>query len=438
MRLSLSCVLLGWALLFINCAKDDTLTLDSDSRKEPRPEEIKPELGEVNEPDIQVYFTYSSYPRDADNWIIIHDSEGQLVDYKKIEDGGPVEFSAIKDSIPEKISITEFFYSIDGVNNAFHSLMTYTDINPGSVWNNFHNPPQGNLIGKFSLGIENVPGLKSNILSTPRGPLSAVDLQINGDFNNLTLNLNDIPLYENEDYLLSIYDNSDDHKYIFLTEPKDGLDSIIDYSQFLDYDTYLEIDLPANDFVLLHTYGYADDDPNYFWVGQTFSFNLDFSSPSTIKAGYLENYKRYRTEFSFRNDGYSYSYTKNGTKIENITIPPQPSFALNDDSVYNLSFTSDIIFKTKNTRHFYSFTDTEGINSQTTWSIYSCENSEHRVGELPEEVLLGYPAISLENLELQSVNLSAQGFTHQELFDQMTTNERKGDFTTEDFVFTNF
>ncbi|WP_425235285.1 hypothetical protein [Ulvibacterium sp.] len=437
MRLS-QLLVLSLVFVFTNCSKDETLIPDSDSKEEPKLEEPKPEPEDPNEPETEVYFTYSSYPSDADNWIIIHDSEGQLIDYKMIEDGGPVEFLGIKDSIPEKISITEFFYSVDGGNNPFHSLLTYTDIEPGSVWNNFHNPPQGNLMGKFSLRIENIPGLKSNTLSTPRGSLNASDTQVEGDFNNSTLNLIDIPLYENEDYLLSIYDNSDGHKYVFLPKPQDGLDSIIDYSQFLEYDTYLEIDLPTNDFALLYIQGYSSDDPNYFWTGQTLSFNLDFSAPTMTRAGYLDIYEKYRTEFSIRSDGWSYSFSQSGAMVEDIAIPMRPSFTLENASLYDLSFASDKNFITKNTTHSRNFTDGDGIYSETIWYVRSSGNTSHKVGELPEEILLKYPAMNPESLELQSINLITQGFSQQELFNQMTNKEKKGDFIEEGFVFTNF
>ncbi len=430
-RLALSICCL---FLLTHCGKDEPIVEELETEQKETETEM-PKEEEVEQFELEVYFTYSTYSGNADNWIIIHNKYGDLIDYKKIENGGPIEFMAPKDSIPDEISITEMFYSKDTGNNQSHNLLTFTGIASGSVLNNFYTYPQANEIGSFDLRVDNIPGLKMNTLSTQRGPFNAGESTTEGNSINASLIMTNIPLFENEDYLLSIYDEVGEHKYTLLEKPDANSNFTFDYSEFLDYDEYLEVNLPQNSFSLLFTYGYKEENPNYFYTGQAFSNYLDFNSEGIIKAGYLDGCNKYRTDFSIRLDGFTYGFSKAGEKVEEITIPTKPTFNLEESSIYDLRFTTNLNFIKKETRYSSNIQDENGANTDTIWIVHSEGTSFHKVGNLPAEIVTKYSDINLEKIELNSITLSTQGFNQQETFNQRTSLERTGDKIVEGYSF---
>lgn len=421
----------------MHCAKDEPVETDSKIEEPTKPEEESPGE-ESSEPDTEVYFTYSSYANsDSNNWVVVHTPEGDLLDYGRVEDGGPLEFRAHKDSIPEKITVTRLFYNIDPGGNQYHDLLTYEGLSSGHSWNDVFSSPQRTIIGTFDLRIENIPGIKGSTLSTNKGALNAADSNIEGNFVNTKLILTGIPIYQNENYSLSIYDNSGGHKYLPIPNPVDASSSVIDYSEFLEFDDYLEIDLPAFDFALLFTYGYAEENPNYALSGQVFGNYLEFNSSGPIRAGYLDNYKNYRTDFSITQGDFSYGFSTN-QRLDEINIPSRPSFTLENSSVYDLDFSTDLNFIAKNTRHRFVLFDDNQVNTTTRWLVYSASSNNHNIGQLPDEIIMEFPDFNLENLELEAVNLTTKGFSLEETFENANNNERTGNFFTEGFGYEDF
>lgn len=419
-------------IFFVNCTEDESPLVNSDNKEDPQPKE------DPLEPESAVYFTYSSYAvNGTDNWIIIHDTDGNLMDYRKVENGGPIEFMKVTDSIPEKITITQVYYDKDSGDNQSHNLLTFTEIATGSNWNTVLQFPQGTNIGKFNVSVENIPGIKGSTLSTERGALNAGDSNTEGNFSNAKLNLLDIPLYQNENYILSIYDNNGGHKYLSIPTPADTSSFTVDYSELLEYDEYLEVDLPDYDFALLFTYGYNEDNPNFLLAGQAFSNNLDFSSSGLFRAGYLDNYENYRTDFSITLGDFFYGFSTS-ERLDEISIPSRPLFTLENSSVYDLKFSTDLLPLTKNTRHRYIFVDENGVQTSTRWVVQSTGSDNHTIGQLPEEIIIEYPNFNLENLKLEVVNLVTKGFTQEETFKNSINNERRGSYFIENYGFKDF
>tara|TARA_R110002167_G_scaffold35569_8_gene113554 strand:- start:4002 stop:5306 length:1305 start_codon:yes stop_codon:yes gene_type:complete len=420
-------------VIFNSCSKGETPIIEPSTVENPQPQPEVP-----NEPAEEIYFTYSAPAGDGDNWIVIHDTNGVLVDYKKVENGGPIKFMALNEAIPEKMSVTELFYSKDAGNNQYHTLVTYTDIAPGSVWDRLIKAPQSTAVGTFSVHIENIPGIQSNTISTTNGAINAAASNTVGNNANAILNLLDIPLYESDEYIISIYDFAGGHKYLKLSPPMDTDDITVDYSDLLLYNSILEVNLPAYDFALLFTYGYLEADPNFYWSGQAFSNHLDFNSSGLFMAGYLDNYSKYRTDFSITQGDFTYGFTTAGDRLQDITIPAKPSFTLENATIYDMKYTSELTPITKNTRHSYNTFDAQGAAIRTQWEVLSSGSEPHKVGHLPEEIVALYPDINLENITLDVVNLVTKGIPQQSLFNEATLQERKGNFTIESFGFSNF
>ncbi|MFH6602938.1 hypothetical protein ACEZ3G_05575 [Maribacter algicola] len=422
MKLKHLIVILLSAGLFSHCSKDENSTSEPDIEGRTQIEEQK----------LELYFSYFGLgSSESDNWIIIHDENGKLVDFKKADYGKVLEFTALKDSIPNKISITEFHYFEGYEGNLSHRLFTYTDIEPGSSLYKPYNYSIPNNIGTFDLRIENIPGVYSHNISIEGGPINPKEVNIEGNLTSNTLVLSEIRLYENEEYVFSIYDKSGNHKYLLLESPVNESDLVFDYSEFKEFDDYFEIPMPPYSSMWLYSYGYAEDDPNYNFFGQTLSHYQSTDYPDTVRVGYLDKYKKFKTEFNVSLDGFTYNFIKTGNKVENIQVPSKPNYVLRDSSVYDLTFTTDLKLSSKNSTHTYD----NGENIHTQWSVYSSANSFHKVGKLPEEVVSKYPNLNLDKLNILTVTLFTQGYTQQEIFDQLTSKEKKGDKTIESYLY---
>ncbi|MGI9549924.1 MAG: hypothetical protein ACR2MT_01890 [Aurantibacter sp.] len=433
MKFSKSLALLFIAFLLTNCSKDETPAPKPSVEEQPDPEN-------EGQKETEVYFTYrTSFAGNGDNWVVLHDTDGNLIDFAKTENGGPVEFSAHKDSVPEKFTMTEFFHGIDSGNkNESNSLLTYTNVEKGGYYSEpFSGPYPPQPIGSFDLRVENIPGIKSRILSNSRGLLNAGESNTEGDFTNASLALSDIPLFENERYVLNIYDNSGGHKYILIEDPEKDANLIVDYTDFIEHDSYINIDLPNFESVFLSTSGYNEEKPNYAYSGLTFSNIWTFNSSGTIRAGYLDGYENYRTDFGISLSDYAYAFSKVGDKMENIEVLPKPTFELHDASIHNFKIQTNLEFLTKTVKYNYGYyADTSIV---TNWTVLSEGSDNHVIGNLPEEILSKYPNLNLSNARIQSVRLNTHGLPLQALFDgdPLTIDEKNG-FIDQAFIFSNF
>src|SRR3989337_3496154 len=80
----------------------------SDEDESPQPEP---------EPELVTVFSLSvdaDYAFKKDNWIMVHDKNGILLDYQQVETGGVVKFETSEAVPDQKIGITIFSYDTAG------------------------------------------------------------------------------------------------------------------------------------------------------------------------------------------------------------------------------------------------------------------------------------------------------------------------------------
>lgn len=419
-----------FTLFLAGCSKTEE-KIFIENQENPDIEEEPEVLEQVNE----TYFTLNVAPNwlsedSIDNWIIIHDENGNLLDYSKYKNGDELSFEAINDSVSENLRITTlsyFKYTSEEKRNYY--LNTYPNVPKNSIWNLkilsstgdalLENP----IIGKFNLKVDNIPGVKIHTLS--------VDNRINNQSANIKisesnsqyyqLNINEIDLTERDNYFLSILDGDNNLKYIFFDNIQNGENINLDYQDFKDFDSYLNIDLPPQQYLKLYPTVLAY--PEYTTqTNAVYTFNHPYDSSywnlglDFIKIGYLNEFKKYEIRFELSLDGYSYNYVKIGSKTNNLSIPEMPNITYKDYSIYDFSFSTNTEYHRKTNTWKYN-----SDNSSTTWSIFSDSKSNLNFNHLPEEITNTYP----------DINIDAMKFNRSELY---LIGESQTDFIKNTFV----
>lgn len=424
MKLTKFAFIVACVILFANCSKDETPAPKPDAEEQPE---------EPKTTESEVYFTYAlAFGEEIDEWIILYNQNGDLLDSKLIESNEAYEFKS-KDAanqISEKITVTRLTTSSDNIN----FVLTFLDIDNGSIWNK---PPENAytdvpVTGRFNILIENAPSIKSFKLSTSLGNVPN-DL----DYDQTTtsgqvssLRLDGVPLFENQDYFLSFFNQQGEHRYVYLEGPNNNMQYNFDYSELLLFDDYLEVDFPDNPSRSIIR-GFEEPvnyKKNTMELGDAGGFG---SNPYQI--GYSDIFTKFKTTISMNLDGDEYSYIKMGDKVEAIDIPSKPLVEIIKNSVNDFEFSSDQNHVRKSARWitsavFPNFTPT------TTWTVVSSHSKSQEVPMIPMEVLDQYPDLKLEELKLFSLNLFIQAGEYQNYFDSnFDAYEIKEDLIQESF-----
>lgn len=418
--------------LFLSCSEEnDMLNVDVEEQEQ---------VNDNSDASVEeiTYFTYQNFQNQGlENWIIIHDENGNLIDYKQIIDVGSMDFTIGEDVLSEKLSATKLSFSADEAgNNLYHSLLTYTDLEIGSVWEDRSNSFEGNLIGGFNLQVENISGVENILITTPSGILRTGNPNAN-EFSGNTLQLMDIPFYQEQEYLISIRDSNGLTKYLLLS-PENDFDYSYDYDSFQEFDDSYKLELPPNNFNLIFTGGFKTNDANTYWnYGHRFTEYIG-NEAGEFNLGYINGYERYRSYFSITREDFTYTLQVIGDKVQDVTIPDRPLFTVENSNIYDFEFSSDLNAITKNTRHESIIIDEQSRYLSTTWLVYSSGKSSQKIGRLPDEIIEKYPDMVLDTLELKEVSLFTKSYGQQQLFEDETSKRRTGNYTSESYVFRGF
>lgn len=430
-------------LLFINCSKDET----------PAP---NPDAKEQLEPKPEVYFTLNvadNYtPQDNEDWIIIHDNTGKILDYSQLENGSNYIFEALENDLPNSFSITTFRHVLltSSMASRFF-LSTYPEILKGSIWNYSLSPNGGpretnpTVPGLFSIEVQNIPGYIESTLSSLENisPIRSYTYQRGS--NNLSLQ--EIDIYEDNNYLLSILDSNNDLKYTTVENVENNLQVVLNYNDFLNFDNYVIINLPNQE--IEYTYfinGLAADIEYIGNDGFMYQHNLILSEGklpfNQLKLGYLDEFAKNKTYFSItmKDEGYSYSYNKQGTRPEAIVIPEKPSFVINGESINNFEFTTSMEYLYSSSSWF-ALEETSGPPPElggpnpdsTNWTVFAAPNSNPKIDEIPSQITAKYPNLNLDSLIYKNTNLYLKSRSYSQLISSFTTLVNQGnlDYETE-------
>ncbi|MBA4745466.1 MAG: hypothetical protein H2058_09410 [Muricauda sp.] len=416
-------ILLGIFLICYGCSKDES------QQPNPNPtggEEPTNENPEEQEPEMVTYFTFEALTNtgDTDDWIIIHDENGLLLDFKPFEFGDMFEFQVSEEETqPNNLTITLFNYKNSVEGEMLHTIKSYPNISAESHWKYTPNaganndPPRNPSTGSFNVTVENVSP-KYRWISDRQGILVATS---GPDLPGFTSNYTheNIPIYDNPDFFFTIYDSSNNLKYHSIENVSDGDDIILDYSDFKSFDSYLEVTLPntTSTYKLSSISAVFDDDQSVSLRGGKFTsyFFADAEPPVPLKLGYLDAYSKYLSIISYYTDEFAYAYTKFGDKPESIIIPENKSITVLDESIYNYQFETNLDYQMKDVLWEVKEGERYVDLIQTNWNVVSAPDFSGTIGEIPEEIQQAYPNLRIEDLNLTSTSLHLDFINYTDL-----------------------
>lgn len=378
------------------------LILVSCSRDAPFPNENL-ELPVVEE----LYFSFKANKdtSESDNWVIIHNENGELLDYKSFEENDYLEFKTKSPLLTDKISISLFSYSeING--NIYHTIATTTGIDKGSVWDDENETitvgATNTLVGDFSFTLIDFPEIKLFNISNENGGIGG-GLSGSGSGGVWTYSASNYSLYEKNNYLFTIVESNADSKYFYLQDIQNEDNILINYSEFKLFDSYLNIDLPLNSSYVMVLFGFEDYqdyfDGDGYKLSQIFPFNNYDVNQNPLRIGYLNRFNKYMTQFNVYFENYIYNYKKYGSKPNEIIVPENLTFSISDNSVRNFEFSTNITFVKYVSKWSYSIgiRNTDWIGS--FWRVESSTNMYPKIGNLPDELFQLYQDLDVNSLE---------------------------------------
>ena len=247
-------------------------------------------------------------PDPVDNWVIVSDSDGQLLDYQLLQTG-TFTLQAPHISSDSKLNISLLSRGTSNPNINFFSMTTYTGIDPGDTWTLQQllpvNPDP--IIGYADITINNLP---------PQGSVEVIASKILEGRVYYTGNLTDkgnttdlemqIPISKmQKDVLISVspqfYDQSiptfPTSKHNLLSDLASDQQIILDFNiDFIAFDQSFTLDIPSNaSSSFLSIYGFND----LSTYGEGFIFTSTIASyPIDAIGGFFNTgFDYYETDF---------------------------------------------------------------------------------------------------------------------------------------------
>jgi len=439
MKLTKLAFLFACIVLFTNCEKADPIEEIKKEQEDPKPDPKE----EPKEPKEVTYFIFKapdySDTAESNDWLIIHDQDGKLLDYRPFEKEDVLVFKKMDTALTntKNLTITTFASRSTATSNV-HFLDTYPLVPVESSWNNeietngFHDKNfkdfqvrrDASKVSEKNHGkksthnvmVSNIPGIEKYNITSPQGYVTASFSPTTGN----DLSLENLELNEGVNYIFFIADSQGGLKHLFFEIDETTQDINFDYSDFEDFQHILETQLPENSNLFTVSRGFetaSAENGGYEMIVET-----DFNSPSISRLGYADGFESYTTSFHLAmTSGYGYRYYEHSTApLTEISILPKPSFSIIDKTPYAYEFETDIAFVSGSTSWRYEENLPDGTYIYSSWSIQIPDTNALSISQPPEELILAHPKLSLEQLKHGDTDLTIRGFDYDQLLENRT------------------
>jgi hypothetical protein len=336
-----------------------------------------------------------------DNWIIISDANGNLIDSKLVEIMQPVVLSGAIGS-KQKINVT-FFYCIEGPSfcRDMYFFKSYCGIEPGAEWSEENLEPaslSGN-VGNFKVALTGLPSNGQVLWSLINNDLGAGALEFSGSNQTMTAGLTN----KATDVFARVSEPTS-RKYIRIQVDASHVDQIFSFqypADFSSFDHSLTISHDLEKFSTINVTGYNSSsyytsfgrDPFLPHCHKLTSYNaLDHIDGQAIDVDYNNNYETYLTQWStYPNNNIQVSYFKLGQPpvATNFDIANADLKVLNEDiNNFEIQLPSSCAY----TESYFSFSSNPCPS--ISWNVYASSSYQGAVLKtLPEDLAKDFPFV---------------------------------------------
>ena len=398
-------------IFFIACSKDSTPTETQEQTSEPN-EESSPQ----EEPEEVAYFTYVIdagivYPESSENWIILHDENGALLDGRSYVPGDSLVFSKKSDELPENLNVTLFSYSIQpnpSTEIINHGFTTFSDIEINSKWKtnaasqgSGSSNPETTGFFEFNLkGVAPPHDFWYNQFHSKYGIVNSGYTITDGENGLQDYRYEAVRIREGaDDFMYSRLDSEQNLKYYLLENMTNGDIIEVNYSAFNFYDSYLDLPFSDGAYYEIEVNAYEDDQnfDNLGFGGYKLINITGNNSSGPVNPGYLDRFTKYRTRIKLGGEGYSYDFLHYGGQPDQVGPPSSVNFSVADNSIKNFRFDTEIPFVRRRV-NFFNSNERNGTTFITSWNFLSNSNENPNIDEIPTEIINRFPEMNLDNL----------------------------------------
>jgi hypothetical protein len=343
------------------------------------------------------------YSFKADNWVMVHDKNGVLLDAEQITTAGTVKFETDESVLDGKVGITIFRHDIAGTIDSY-SFTSYLSVPIGQewIWRKYIIPPeenQGTSVGTFSATYTLPEPLRMDLFgnSTTLGSFSQT-----GNIKSYQATI-----YEkNKNFLLTVAGDGKP-RYKLFENVKNGDYFQITFEDMEEYDQVLDISFPSASNPYVTVSALDGDGKSLYWTYYN-AFNLPPFGPSVsltnLKIGYLERFEKYHTNIQIVTPSFGFGFEKVGPAPSAISLPDHSPFQLINKTLTNFSYSNEIPFSIRSS----NFKD-DSLTDKNIWWVCYAPQGDDKVSELPGVFVETYPFIKLQNFK--HLNTSFQSST---------------------------
>lgn len=349
---------------------------------------------------------------DTEDWLVVHNPNGELIDYKPFESGDSFTFETTAKLTEDKINVTTIKRRLANGYDAF-SVTSHMQVDKGQTLvlrgHESTQPGFGNQIGEFGLELSNVSDGYAIALTDKFGFSGNSGWSGGTNLYTATTRIHETA----RDFLLFAADGPGGnikHKWFREVE---GLDLYkLSMNDLEPFDRVVEVSFPLTDKIQYHVSGSrtAEQTENFYECSNILSGNLYFRT--SLKLGYLDDFQKHSTWFQISHGDRTYYYAKNGAAPSSITLPLNAVFTTSNTSITDFTYTKSQSFSMR--RSSWVFRDTETSPQMLiNWEVFSPEGAQ-LFTEWPAELTTKYPALAFDKMQYISTNFYTESPSYQD------------------------
>jgi hypothetical protein len=358
------------------------------------------ETKETSTPYFKVEVDPSYLTGATEDWIVIHNNTGTVLDYRAFESGDQMEF--IGNVAPTEISVTLIRYQkIDGQSN--YKIDSYLAIDPQTRWllKDQPVPNLGSSLGQINVSIQK-PGLDDTDLPkvTNRFSISAErfvsDNQV--DFSSPVLS-------ESKKFLLAARDSYGLPRFKFF-ETNGSMQQNIGVNELTYADQTIDIAFPETPDYYVLTKGYEPGQNLREEEGYVTNhhINFDAASSSQCTLGYLDVFENYYHFVSLHYNDYQLGYEALGARpIGNMVINNDIDATIDNKSFFVFGLSGNGFDWYSARWEISAFLGS--VPQLCTWTVKAERGVTRSVYNMPAELLARFPILKQQPLTFQDVTV---------------------------------
>ncbi|MBN8575690.1 MAG: hypothetical protein J0L66_02050 [Cytophagales bacterium] len=330
----------------------------------------------------------------TDNWIVVHDEDGKVLEFKSFESGDELIIEtqkSLNNSNTLGVTIINYYHTPSPFQSNYQ-IETYFDYPIGSQMTLEQiaatEDPVGDLIGTFDVRLTSLGYLDTYSLTNKYGRTCGGSGSTN-EYNseiNFQCSIEDIA----KDYILIASDNQGNLRHQRLEDVQNGSNFEIDFRNMQNFDEYFEFNFPqsSNVFVIVEGQEIGQLSVN----GYTLQYHFQSDTHNKVKVGYLNSLTNYSTWFSSA----PYTYFNKGSKPDpNFSFPALDEFSVQNKKIEEFTSTAanDFVYR----KSFFVYRDPTNSKLIVNWTVNSSSHN-HLLEQLPDEILEIHPLLNFHNL----------------------------------------